>query len=96
MNAPLDAHIALTPAQSECRQAFTRMFRAHYCFVRSVLRRFGVQPSALDDVTQEVFMTVYRRWGSLHAPGLERSWLYGIARRHASNYRRKMARYPLI
>lgn len=67
--------------------AFRGFYREHYGFVWHVLGRFGVAPAEHGDALQDTFVTAYRKLPVMrnHAP---RSWLYGIARRVASNYRR--------
>ncbi len=66
---------------------FRQLYRAQYGFVWSVVRRLGVRPDRVDDAVQDTFLTVFRRLDDL--PALQRrAWLYGIARRISSNYRR--------
>ena len=64
-----------------------RLYRAHYGFVWHTVRRFGVVPALTDDAVQDTFITAYRRFDELAMP-TAKAWLYGIARRVASNYRR--------
>lgn len=63
------------------------LYRAHYGFVWQAVRRFGVVPALTDDAVQDTFVTAFRRFDEL-APPTAKAWLYGIARRVASNYRR--------
>lgn len=70
--------------------AFEHLYRRHYGYVVSVLRRFGVDPAYVEDVAQEVFIVAYRR--SDESIASMRPWLYGIARRTASNHRRSVER----
>jgi RNA polymerase sigma factor (sigma-70 family) len=63
------------------------LYRAHYGFVWHAVRRFGVAAPLTDDAVQDTFITAYRRFDELELP-TARAWLYGIARRVASNYRR--------
>lgn len=53
-----------------------------------VLRRLGVPDAALDDAVQDVFMVAWRRHDAFEARSSYRTWLYGIARRVARDYRR--------
>lgn len=64
------------------------LFDEHCAFVCRVLRHHGVDDATLDDAVQDVFVTAYRRWSSFEGRSSARSWLYGIARRIASRYRR--------
>lgn len=67
--------------------AFRGMFEAESGFVWNVLRRFGVPPRDLEDLTHDVFMTVYRRLDDYDRSRPLRPWLFGIAFRVASRYR---------
>lgn len=71
---------------------FARLYHRHHGFVWRILRRLGVPPAGLDDATQDVFVVVHRRRDALHADVSERSWLFGIARRVASDVHRGQRR----
>lgn len=71
---------------------FRRFYEASYGFVWNVLRRLGVSDGDLDDIVQDVFLTAYRRWDTFDAQRSPKPWLYGIARRAASNARRAQSR----
>lgn len=71
------------------------MFRAHYPFVRRVLRYWGTPPGALEDAVQDVFIVVTRSIERLRDGVDERSWLLGIARRIARNHRRTGLRHRI-
>jgi RNA polymerase sigma factor (sigma-70 family) len=66
---------------------FQALYRRHYGFVWHAVRRFGVVPALTDDAVQDTFITAYRRFDEMAMPSAK-AWLYGIARRVASNYRR--------
>jgi len=68
---------------------FDDVFTDFSPFVWRVLARLGVPTRDLPDVCQEVFVTVYRRLDDFDARAPLRSWIYGIALRTASDYRRK-------
>lgn len=68
------------------------VYRAHAGFVWRVLRRFGVPESALEDVVHDVFLVVHRRLSEYDGRAALTSWLFGIARGVAANYRRASAR----
>ena len=76
-------------------QQVEAMFRAHYPFVRRVLRYWGTPPSGLEDTAQDVFAVVTRSFERLRDGVDERSWLLGIARRVARNHRRSSLRYRI-
>ncbi|HWB75350.1 MAG TPA: sigma-70 family RNA polymerase sigma factor [Nannocystaceae bacterium] len=76
-----------TGATDEGLRDFRGVYRAHYGFVWHALHRFGTARVALDDAVQDVFVVAYRRREDYRGPS-PKLWLYGIARRVASNYRR--------
>lgn len=83
--------IAAPAAQSE-RDA-RAMYEAHFSFVWRNLRRLGVSPERLEDVAQEVFLVVHRRWASFdRTAASEQTWLFGITLRVAQNERRAARR----
>lgn len=55
--------------------------------VRS-LRRLGIAPADLEDLAHDVFMTVFRRLHTYDPARPIRPWLFGIAFRMASDFRR--------
>lgn len=75
-----------SPARMGAR-AFRAFYREHHGFVWHVARRLGVTPTDHLDVVQDTFVTAFRRRDERCGTS-ERAWLYGIARRVASNYRR--------
>jgi RNA polymerase sigma-70 factor (ECF subfamily) len=70
----------------------TEIFREHGSFVLRLLRRLGIPESDLDDVVQDVFMTVHRGIDRYEERNQLRAWLYRITVREASRHRR--ARQP--
>ncbi|HMI92185.1 MAG TPA: RNA polymerase sigma factor [Polyangiales bacterium] len=82
--APAADEPAVVPDPAEFSQLFTReaprIWRA--------LRRLGVRDADLDDLVQEVFLVVYRRWADFRGESSLRTWIYGIAIRKAFAQRR--------
>lgn len=68
------------------------LFRAHFGFVRRVLRRCGVAEAEIDDAVQEVFLVVHRRIDDFEGRASETTWLYAVAVRVASTLRRTASR----
>jgi RNA polymerase sigma-70 factor (ECF subfamily) len=64
---------------------------AHQDFIWRSLRRLGVPPTHVDDATQEVFLVASRRLDDI-GHTRERSFLFGVAMRVASDARRAHAR----
>jgi RNA polymerase sigma-70 factor, ECF subfamily len=68
------------------------VFRENAPFVWRALRRLGVAEADVDDVCQEVFVTVHRRIGAFEGRSAVRTWVYGICVRLASDYRKRLRR----
>lgn len=71
---------------------FDAFYDAHFEFVWRNLQRFGVPADRLDDAAQDVFLVVHRKLQAFERRSSERTWLYGIAKRVASDYRRAIRR----
>jgi RNA polymerase sigma-70 factor (ECF subfamily) len=69
---------------------FDEVYAAHFAFVWRVLRTFGVPDAGLEDAAQDVFVVVHRRLGDFEGRAAITTWLFAIARRIASGYRRRM------
>ena len=80
-----DRALGLSPAGVP---PFHEIYRDYFDFVWSTAARCGVEPSARDDVVQEVFIVINSRLHTLQNPKALRSWIYGVVRRTASSYRR--------
>jgi RNA polymerase sigma-70 factor (ECF subfamily) len=76
------------------RPAFAEVYEAYFDYVWRVARRLGAEPSWLDDVTQDVFVTVHRRLADFEGRSSVRTWLYGITLRVVRDYRRTRRRKP--
>lgn len=66
---------------------FVEVFRAEHRGVATLLRRLGVHPGDVEDVTQELFLVVHRRWGDYDPARPVRPWLRAFAVRVAADYR---------
>jgi RNA polymerase sigma-70 factor (ECF subfamily) len=67
---------------------FRELFDAEFDFLFATLRRLGVSPSDLEDVTHEVLLRVYQHWHEYQPSRPVRPWLFVFAYRQASDYRR--------
>ncbi len=67
---------------------FDQVYSEGFGFVFRVLRTLGVRPDRLEDAAQDVFTVVHRRLGEFEGRSSVRTWLFGIAQRVASDYRR--------
>jgi RNA polymerase sigma-70 factor, ECF subfamily len=65
-------------------------FETELDFVYRCLRRFGISGADAEDLAQEVFLVVWRRWADYDRTRPLRPWLGGIAFRVASDFRRRV------
>ena len=68
------------------------LFREHGSLVERALRRGGVAERDLSDAQQEVFIVVLRKLAGFERRSSVSTWLYAIAMRVASDFRRKAHR----
>lgn len=64
------------------------VYREYRAFVWRTLFHRGLDRAVVDDALQDVFLVVYRKLPSFDGRTSLKNWLYGIARRVASEYRR--------
>ena len=69
--------------------AFAEVYRDYAAFAWRVLRRLGVRDADVEDVCQEVFLVVHKKLPEFAQRSTLRTWLYSIAIRCASDYRRR-------
>ena len=75
----------MTPPRLTSRQVFDE----HGRYVFRVLRYFGVRDADLQDVCQEVFVTVHRKIDGFEGLSSVRTWLYRICQHAASDHFRR-------
>ena len=73
---------------------FAAVYKAHFAFVWRIVRRLGVDDSAVDDVVQDVFLVVHRQLSWFRGESSKRSWLFAIASRLVRDSRRSLRRKP--
>jgi RNA polymerase sigma-70 factor (ECF subfamily) len=78
----------LSPAEPSLTTA--DIFSQYAPFAWRVLRRLGVAEADVDDVCQEVFVTVHRRLADFEGRSSVRTWVYGICIKTASDYRKRV------
>ena len=76
------------PPQEAPRSDFRSIFDREFSYVWTSLRRLGVAPRDLEDVTHDVFVEVFRNLARYDATRPLRPWLFAFAFRFASDYRR--------
>jgi RNA polymerase sigma-70 factor, ECF subfamily len=72
--------------------ALNDVFHMHAGYVWNTLRRLGVPPSDVEDLTHEVFIQVHARLGDYDPSRAIRPWLFGFAFRVAARHRRRAHR----
>ncbi|MGE3453611.1 MAG: RNA polymerase sigma factor [Kofleriaceae bacterium] len=68
---------------------FRDVYEQNAAFVWRVLRRLGVRDADVEDVCQDVFVIVHRKLATFEHRSAVQTWIYGIALRCASDYRRR-------
>jgi RNA polymerase sigma-70 factor, ECF subfamily len=68
------------------------VFEAQFDYVFHALRRHGISPTDAEDLVQEVFLVMWRRWTEYDTTRPLRPWLGGIAFRVAYNFRQRSGR----
>lgn len=71
---------------------FPAVYRAEFAYVWKTLRRLGVAPSDLEDVSHDLFVVVHRHLADYDSHRPIRPWLFGIAVRVVADYRRAARR----
>jgi RNA polymerase sigma-70 factor, ECF subfamily len=72
--------------------SFGRGFRVEFEYVQRTLRRLGTDRSEVDDLAQEVFLVLHRRWSEYDQSRPLRPYLFGVAVRIALASQRKRSR----
>src|SRR5262245_19545923 len=81
-------HEAQPPEPAPERPSFRTIFEREYAYVSHTLRRLGAAERDREDLTHDVFVAVYRGLPEYDPKRAVRPWLFGIAFRVASDYRR--------
>lgn len=68
---------------------FETIYREHYEVVWRTLRHLGVNDRDLRDMCQNVFLTAYKRQTEFEGRSTVKTWLCGIAKWMASDYRNR-------
>lgn len=87
-----------TPTPESLRRGFVESaeaFGAELDYVYRAFRRLGAQPAEAEDLAQDVFVVVWRRWSEFQPERPLRPWLAGIANHVARDYFRRRGRREL-
>lgn len=79
--------------KSGSEEAFALLIAQYQAPVYSLVSRILNDPSDASDITQDVFIKVFRSIGSFHGDSSLRTWIYRIALHEASNQRRWWSRH---
>jgi len=71
---------------------FEQLYDEHVDFVWRSARRLGLDASAADDVVQQTFLVVHRRWSEFEGRSLAKTWIFGVLLRVVSDHRRTLRR----
>ena len=74
--------------QAGSEQAFSWLINRYHQPIYSLLARTVRDPADAADLTQDVFVKIFRGIGSFHSESSLRTWIYRIALHEASNQRR--------
>ncbi|MGM0575606.1 MAG: RNA polymerase sigma factor [Myxococcota bacterium] len=81
--------MARDDAQTGDEEAFRAIYAGEFEYVWRTLRRLGVRDRDMEDLAHDVFVVVYRTLGRYDRERPVRPWLFGIAFRVVSDYRRR-------
>jgi RNA polymerase sigma-70 factor (ECF subfamily) len=85
----ISSNVLLATAEAtEPPLLFADVYAQHAAFVWRSMRRLGVRPGDVEDTCQEVFLVVHAKLGDFRG-GSMRAWLFAIAARVASDYRKR-------
>jgi RNA polymerase sigma-70 factor (ECF subfamily) len=79
--------------QAGSEEAFSQLIAQYHAPVYNLVSRVLNDPSDAPDITQDVFIKVFRGIGGFHGDSSLRTWIYRIALREASNQRRWWSRH---
>jgi RNA polymerase sigma-70 factor, ECF subfamily len=86
----VDRTLPMTSAPAAEAPTAASLIREHAPFAWRVLRRLGVAEADIEDICQEVFVTVHRKLATFEGRSSAQTWLYGICVRTASGYRKRV------
>lgn len=90
---PGDEAALVAELKAGSERAFTQLIGQYHQPIYSVIARSLQDPADASDITQEVFLKVFRNIRSFHGEAGLRTWIYRIALHEASNQRRWWSRH---
>jgi len=93
IDLPSDEAALVAELQAGSEQAFAQLIAQYHQPLYSLIARSLQDPADASDITQEVFIKVFRNIRGFHGEASLRTWLYRIALHEASNQRRWWSRH---
>jgi RNA polymerase sigma-70 factor (ECF subfamily) len=93
IDLPNEEAALVAELQAGSEPAFAQLIARYHQPLYSLIARSLQDPSDASDITQEVFIKVFRNIRSFHGEASLRTWLYRIALHEASNQRRWWSRH---
>jgi len=90
---PSEEAALVAELQAGSEHAFAQLIAQYQQPLYSLIARSLQDPADASDITQDVFIKVFRNIGSFHGEASLRTWLYRIALHEASNQRRWWSRH---
>jgi RNA polymerase sigma-70 factor (ECF subfamily) len=90
---PSDEAALVAELQAGSEQAFAQLIAQYHQPLYSLIARSLQDPADASDITQEVFIKVFRNIRGFHGEASLRTWMYRIALHEASNQRRWWSRH---
>jgi RNA polymerase sigma-70 factor, ECF subfamily len=90
---PSDEAALIEELKAGSEVAFAQLINQYHQPIYSVIARSVQAPEDACDITQEVFLKVFRNIRSFHGEASLRTWIYRIALHEASNQRRWWSRH---
>ncbi|WP_353894077.1 RNA polymerase sigma factor [Proteinivorax hydrogeniformans] len=84
----MEDHILITRFMHGERSAFIEVYEMYFQDVYN-FTAYSIGVTSCEDVTQEVFLKVYRKMESFKGKSSIKSWIFNIARRTTYDYHRK-------
>jgi RNA polymerase sigma-70 factor (ECF subfamily) len=93
IDLPSEEAALVAELQAGSEDAFAQLIAQYHQPLYSLIARSLQDPADASDITQEVFIKVFRNIRSFHGEASLRTWLYRIALHEASNQRRWWSRH---
>src|SRR3569623_2803914 len=90
---PSDEAALVAELKTGSERAFNQLIAQYHQPIYSVIARSLHDPADASDITQEVFIKVFRNIRGFHGEASLRTWIYRIALHEASNQRRWWSRH---